>query len=81
MATTAKISVRVRPWAAPASTPPMATPISMGMSQRRSRVQSTTPFLSCACIEEKAVGMMVASEVPMARCIRTPSSTPIRLST
>ncbi|MNR15483.1 hypothetical protein D3C85_1320200 [compost metagenome] len=62
------------------STPAMA-PRKMATLQRFSWAMSTAPLAWCARDEEMAVGMIVASEVATATCIRTEESTPIHVST
>ena len=80
-ATSPKISVSVCPRASPDSTLPASTPASIGHIQRLSSSQSTAPFLLWARSDEIEVGMMVASEVPTATCIRKSSGTCMTAST
>ena len=56
---------------------PKATPTATAGPQLRSRSQSTEPRLWCERVDIAAVATMVDSEVPIARCIRTASGTPI----
>jgi len=75
-ATDANIPVNTAPLTYPAKAVPITTPIRIGMLQLLSKSVSTLPRLKCARAELIEVGIIVASDVPTATCMRTDSSMP-----
>jgi len=77
----AKTPVSASPLTKTAMTVPTATPTRMGSAQLRSMGQSTAPFFAWARTERMEVRMIVPSDVPTARCMRTASSMPSSVKT
>ena len=72
--TNTSLSTSAGAWAA--TTPPTITPTTTGAAHTFSTSSRTAPFFKWARNDWIEVGMMMASEEPTARCIRTSSGTP-----
>ena len=76
IASTANTSASSRLWSCDASHAPATAPASRKNAQRRASPTSTESRAWCARADETEVGMMVASEVATAMCMRIAGSMP-----